>query len=185
MKFAWGRFLSRFAQLSLAGVAAGLSATLFRDALIPDQIAWLGSSGTLFCLCLLPICFINQGMLGTKLSRALLSAMLLTSCLVLVGLRLYFVVPVTLNGVERSFLIGSRLTSTGVAAQHSCSSDTDVGLLQCAGVDNIPAMFGRSYTIIRSVYVANYLLLVAMYIGILSSLDLASEEVDSSFATKQ
>lgn len=168
----WDRFLNRLATLSLAGVAAGLSATVFRADLVPAQIAWLGSLGTLLCISLLPFCYFERELLKEKRIRRALSGALLFACLGLVVLRSSFVVPNTVNGTTSIYLVGFELNQHGRDAKAKCQSETDEELLTCAGTDRIPALYGSSFTIARAIYLADYIMLFAAFIALISVLEL-------------
>jgi hypothetical protein len=168
----WEQFLSKLAALTLATVAAALSATIFKDAMLPDQISWLGSGGTLICMALLPICFALRGFLDKKSTRVVLCAGLLVSCLLLVWLRSSVVVSNTVNNTTRFYLVGYRLDDPGKKAKANCDVQTDEELLRCSGADQIPSLYGRSYILIRNLYLADYLLLVSFYIALVSVVEL-------------
>jgi hypothetical protein len=158
----WDSLLSRLTALTLAGAAAALSSTLFKAALVPQQLLWIGPAGTLLCMCLIPVCFLESQVLGHW--RRLFGILLLVSFVILVYLRASYVVSNTVNGVTQMYLVGYPLTSEG--RQNLCNSHTtDEELIQCAGVDLIPYLYGKSYRLLEDLYLADYLLLVSFFIA--------------------
>jgi len=169
-------FVNGIIGLSLAAAGATLSATIIQSRLVPRQIQWLGTAGTLLTICLFPICFSERQLLSGRRFRRILSVCLLLLCGVLFFIRLNYVVEFKANSQPVFYLIGLGLTDSAEKALVNCSTSTALDILNCAGPDQIPFLYGRSFSLLQDFYVCTYLMVLGLFTALISSLDLATRE---------
>ncbi len=169
---AFGDYLDSLAALSISSAAAVLSSTLIKSELLPEQLNWLGTAGTVVAAVMIVIGFVIKNRLKSHLFRMTLVVLLLFTCTCLIWLRAAWVREVKLNGSSHNYLVGASLGPIGVDAWEQCKADSVEQLIQCAGSETIPRLYGRSYEIVYCLYVFDYLLLLAVFVSLVSGLEL-------------
>lgn len=168
----FGEYVNGLAALGISSAAAILSSTLLKSELLPGQLAWLGAAGTVVAAVMIPTSFVIRNKLRVSYIKGVLAAVLFLTLVELIWLRSARVVNIEVAGTSQKFLIGSTLTDKGQAALKECGTDSFERLIECSGARDIPLLFGVSYSRLYYVYIANYLLMLAIFVMLISSLDL-------------
>jgi hypothetical protein len=169
---AFADYLDRVAALGISSAAAVLSSTVIKSELLPEQLNWLGTAGTVVAACMIAVTFALRNDLRARPLKLALIVVVLTTCACLIWLRAARVSEVELGGVLHKYLHGGVLTASGLDAQAQCKSDSVEQLIQCAGASTIPRLYGQSYWIVHYLYVFDYLLLLASFVALVSGLEL-------------
>ena len=165
-------YLNGLAALGISTAAAALSSTLIKSELLPDQLGWLGTAGTVVAACMIAVSFVLRDKLRTKPLRIVLVGVVLVTCGLLIWLRAARVAEVELRGSPHNVLHGGLLTPEGISAQKDCRSDSVEQLIECAGVQTMPKLYGRSYWCAYYFYIADYLFLLVAFVALVSGLEL-------------
>jgi hypothetical protein len=168
----FGDYLDRLAALGISGAAAVLSSTIIKSALLPEQLKWLGTAGTVVAACMIAVSFALLKVLKKNGVRGVLIFGVVITCACLIWLRAARVTTVDLNGISHIYLHGGVLTAAGIAAQDQCKADSVEQLIECAGVNTIPVLYGDSYWCLHYVYVIDYLLLLTFFVALIAGLEL-------------
>jgi hypothetical protein len=168
----FGDYLDRLTALGISGAAALLSSTIIKSELLPEQLKWLGAAGTVVAACMIAVSFALLKVLKKAPVRGVLIVAVIITCACLIWLRAARVTMVDLNGNSHLYLRGSVLTTAGIAAKDQCKPDSVKQLIECAGVNTIPALYGDSYWHLHYFYVVDYLLLLAFFVALISGLEL-------------
>lgn len=169
---AFGDYLDGLAALGISSAAAILSSTLIKSELLPEQLNWLGTAGTVVAACMIAVGFVFRNRLKSKTCEFLLVIVLVCTCACLIWLRAARVSEVEIRGVFHNFLHGGVLTQAGLNAQAQCKSDSVEQMIQCAGAGTMPHLYGQSYWTAYYLYVVDYLLLLAAFVALVSGLKL-------------
>jgi hypothetical protein len=169
---AFSDYLNGLAALGISSAAAALSSTLIKTELLPEQLNWLGTAGTVVAACMIAAGFVIKDSLKSRPLKGVLVVVLLTACVCLIWLRAARVSEVDLRGGLHNYLHGATLTPAGEDAMVQCKSDSVEQLIQCAGVSTIPRLYGKSYWVVYYVYVVDYLVLLASFVALVSGLEL-------------
>jgi hypothetical protein len=169
---AFGEYLDSLAALGISSAAAVLSATLIKSELLPEQLNWLGTAGTVVAACMIAIAFVLRDRLKSRSLELGLVVVLLCTCACLIWLRAARVSEVELRGALHNCLHGGVLTQVGLDAQAQCKSESVEQLIQCAGVGTMPQLYGQSYWVAYYLYVVDYLLLLVAFVALVSGLKL-------------
>jgi hypothetical protein len=169
---AFGGYVNGLAALGISGAAAALSATLLKSELLPEQLVWLGAAGTVVAACMIAISFVFRATLRRQGVRRALACILFVALVVVIGLRSARVVNIEIGGAPHDLLVGATLTPAGRAAHEACKADTTERLVECSGVEAIPILFGGSYWGPYYIYIGDYLLMLAIFVPLISTLDL-------------
>jgi len=169
---AFGDYLDGLAALGISSAAAALSSTLIKSELLPEQLNWLGTAGTVVAACMIAVSFVLRNTLKARALKLVLATVVLTTCACLIWLRAARVSEVELGGAYHNYLHGGVLAPAGLDAQAQCKSDSVEQLIQCAGAGTIPRLYGRSYWVVHYLYVFDYLLLLASFVALVSGLEL-------------
>lgn len=169
---AFSDYLNGIAALGISSAAAALSSTLIKKELLPDELNWLGTAGTVVAASMIAVGFALKDTRTIKSFKTVLVSVLLISCTCLIWLRAARVSEVNVRGVMHNFLHGSTLTPAGDEAMAQCKVDSVEQLIQCAGVDAIPGLYGSSYWRVYYLYVVDYLVLLASFVALVSRLEL-------------
>jgi hypothetical protein len=168
----FSKYVNGLAALGISSAAATLSATLLKSALLPEQLAWLGAAGTVVAAVMIPISFVFRNLIEKGRVRWVLGVLLFLSLVALIWLRAARVVEIPIGGQTQNFLVGSTLTQMGSDAKQKCKPDSTEQLVSCAGAPDIPRIFGRSYWDAYYSYLGDYLLMLAIFVPLVSTLDL-------------
>jgi hypothetical protein len=173
---AFGDYLDSLAALGISSVAAALSSTLIKSELLPEQLHWLGTAGTVVAACMIAVGFVLRNGLKSRPFKLVLVIVVLSTCTCLIWLRAARVSEVELHGALHNYLHGGMLTQAGLDAQAICKSDSVEVLIKCAGREVIPTLYGKSYSFAYYLYVFDYLLLLAAFVALISGLELKTSD---------
>jgi hypothetical protein len=172
---AFADYLNGLAALAISSAAATLSSTVIKAELLPEQLNWLGTAGTVVAACMIAVSFVLRDRLRLRPYRRVLVIMVLTTCACLIWLRAARVSEVELRGGLHNYLHGGVLAQAGLDAQTQCKSDSVEQLIQCAGFGTLPKLYGKSYWEYYYLYVFDYLLLLASFVALVSGLELKTQ----------
>jgi len=159
----------RITAAMISSVAALLSSTIIKSDLLPDQLDWLGIAGTVVAACMVVATWVVGDKLKNRSFRTVIAVALMITLGVVVWLRAARVSSVVTEGVSHRYLRGGSLTPEGIKAQVKCGSVSDEDLIACAGVDLVPALYGRSYSVAYYLYIGDYLGLLMSFVVLVSS----------------
>lgn len=149
--------------LAVTIAASALCKTVFQEKLIPEQLDWLSSAGILVCI----VCFfLPLGIKTLKLHRRTLITTSILSLAGLIVLRVFLVVPLNYYGNTYNYIIGWRMSPVGVEEKIKDDgwNGGNVNLrtfLEDAGHEEIPNIFGWSYSAAETSYWLCFLGLLA------------------------
>ena len=126
---------------------------------------------------MIPIGFVARESLEAPRLQRILAAVLFLTLVTLIRLRAARVVSVEIGGSAHNFLVGSTLTPKGIADKKECAADSTEQLVGCSGPEDIPLLFGGSYRVAYYGYIGDYLLMLAIFVLLVSALDLKEERV--------
>jgi hypothetical protein len=167
---AFGDYIKGLTAVGISAAAAVLSSTIIKSELLPEQLAWLGTAGTVVAACMIAVSFASRRQLQSRIVKIVLASAVLLTCACLIWLRSARVSEVELGGAPHNYLRGQVLAQAGLDAQVKCNSDSIEQLIQCAGVSAIPKLYGGSYWFAYYSYVFDYLLLLACFIAFISAI---------------
>ena len=168
----FGEYVNGLVALAISSAAAALSSTRLKSELLPDQLSWLGAAGTVVAAVMIAISFVIRKRLRVTWLKYILAALLFLALLLLIWLRSARVVNVEIAGSAHNFLVGSTLTPSGQEAYTKCSAQSNEQLIECSGARIIPLLFGQSYWRIYYEYIADYLIMLAIFVLLISAVDL-------------
>lgn len=143
------------------GALAGLSATLIRDRLIPENVDVIGTVAVLIIL----VGFIATIAYQARLKEWLkpLVILITASLLALLVVQASFVHEVAPYGADAGshrFLVGFRLTPSGQTWADSIGLRSTSEFIGGIGADRISTAWGWSFTMLQVLYAISYLSLV-------------------------
>lgn len=165
--------------LGLAAAAAVLSATIIKNDMIPVQLSWLGTAGTVLTACLFPICYMERALFRGHRIRRSVSVIILCCLVLLLALRLRCTVDININAQSVLVLVGTDLTPEGERIASIAKTTLPRGLVSIAGIDSVPTIYGRSFTIIQAVYLTTYIALLACYTVLISVLTISDSATNT------
>jgi hypothetical protein len=165
----FGKYVHGLVALAISTAAAALSSTLLKSELLPDQLAWLGTAGTVVAAVMIVISFVIRKKLGVKGLRYTLAALLFLTLLTLIWLRSARVVNIEFAGSTHNFLVGSALSQTGREDYTKCGAESNEQLIGCSGARLIPLLFDGSYWRAYYAYICDYLLMLAIFVLLVSA----------------
>jgi hypothetical protein len=168
----FNEYVNGLAALSIASVAAALSATLLKSQLLPEQLSWLGAAGTVVAAVMIAVSFTLRDALDGQWIKVILTIILMATCVCVIYLRGTLVAQVEIKGSPHAYLIGRTLTSAGQTARNNCQADSNEELIECSGAETIPSLFGASYRHAAILYIGAYLLMLAAFVQLVSALKL-------------
>jgi hypothetical protein len=83
-----------------------------------------------------------------------------------------------LGGKNYQFLVGTRLSEMGKTMEQNCLAGTRTtnisflprrALITCAGVDNIPSLYGFSFRAAEVIYALSYLLFLGLFVTLVGA----------------
>lgn len=154
---------SRIVHLGLGTAAAALSSTIFRSDLIPKQLDWLGSAGTLIAAVLL--------VLATHYAQRLRNVRLLFTWLLLLTLSIVIVIRataiqrITISGTQQLLMLGWA-PNKSAKVLGDCPGSTAKERLDCAGEEVIPQVY-TGYYVAYWLFLTCYIFLFVSFIVLL------------------
>lgn len=167
----FSEYINGIAKLGLSVAASALSSTILKHELIPFQIEWLGTAGTVVAACMIPITFANQHWFGRTLVRWTLTFAIAISLAIVIWLRASCVVRVDYGNLSINYLVGANLTSEGEEAKTKSTSVDDAHLIAHSGPEHI-AEYWSGYKFMYYMYVSDYLMLLVFFVGLVAPIDL-------------
>jgi hypothetical protein len=149
----------------LSSVAAGLSATLIRDRLIPNQLDVIGTVGVLFIIVALLLTLVFWSKIHKVLAYVAVTTLVLL--ILLTFIQISYVVTVNLGKKDEQgkipeyhLLIGYQLTKEGRKEREESlgPNQSEKYYIENGGYDLIPIWYGTSYTVMAIAYTLIYML---------------------------
>ena len=156
----------RFGLVLMFGVAALISKTVVKDALVPAQMDWLADAGLLAALVALLI------PLPADVHKQRLYWLVAVA---IICLTVMLVIRATLfeEQGDMRLLVGTTLSATGQAMASNCQTKDPSALphwprrdlvFKCFGQDDIPTAYGMSYSVMAVVYALSYLCFILVFV---------------------
>lgn len=173
-------FLNGIAGLAIGTAAATLSATIMKAELMPEQLKWMGTAGTVMTACVLVIGFAFRPALSKTPVKVVATVALMVTIILVIYLRSTRVEQITVNNQSYNFMTGWRLSEFGESARKRCLAATnrqptdqlsDYDLIKCAGPDEIGSLY-KDYSSAGVVYVFSYLILLSAFTLLVASIQL-------------
>jgi hypothetical protein len=173
-------FLNGIAGLAIGAAAAALSATIMKAELMPEQLKWMGTAGTVMTACVLVIAFAFRSAASKTPVKMVAMVVLIVAIIGVIYLRATRVEQITVNNQSYNFMTGWRLSEFGESARKRCLAATsrpptdqlsDYDLIKCAGPDEIGSLY-KDYSSAGVVYVFSYLILLSAFTLLVASVQL-------------
>jgi hypothetical protein len=158
---------SRTVYVSLGLAAAALSSTVFRSELIPVQLNWLGSAGTLVAATLLVVAANYSTFLSKR--RGLFTVVVICALLFVISIRASAIRSIYIRGSQQLVILGWS-PNDSASVLKDCPGSTAIERLDCAGQEAIPSVYNTYYWAYW-LFLVSYLALFAGFVLLLSITD--------------
>jgi hypothetical protein len=172
--------LNGVAGLAIGAAAATLSATIMKAELMPEQLKWMGTAGSVVTACVLVIAFSFRVAISKTRVKVAAMVVLIIAIICVVYLRATRVEEITVSNHNYCFMTGWRLSEFGESARERClaainrpTTDqlSDYDLIKCAGPDEIGSLY-KDYSSAGVAYVFGYLILLSAFTLLVASVQL-------------